>query len=307
MPEPEPILVPEAGQLALFEGSGEQLPLAAPRLRELVPIPEPPLHHVSRLSFSAISLFERCSYRYYAERVAGMRPTPWPAGDGGGGLHATELGDAVHRLLECVDLARPGPPGELEELVRGWYPTIADAELERVGALVEAYCGSELALRIAALSGVRVERPFAFLLDDVLLNGRLDVLWRDGERALVLDYKTNALAGREPAEIVEHEYRGQRAVYALACLRAGAAEVEVVYQFLEAPGEPVSATFTTTHVEALEDELGSVIARIREGEFRPTPSDFACAGCPALDRVCAGPRLGSEPDPVPLPELSAAG
>jgi CRISPR/Cas system-associated exonuclease Cas4 (RecB family) len=309
MPEPEPILVPEAGQLALFEGSGEPLPLAAPRLRELVPIPEPPLHHVSRLSFSAISLFERCSYRYYAERVAGMRPTPWPAGDGGGGLHATELGDAVHRLLERVDLARPRPPGELEELVRGWYPTIADAELERVGALVEAYCGSELALRIAALSGVRVERPFAFLLDDVLLNGRLDVLWRDGERALVLDYKTNALAGREPAEIVEHEYRGQRAVYALACLRAGAAEVEVevVYQFLEAPGEPVSATFTTTHVEALEDELGSVIARIREGEFRPTPSDFACAGCPALDRVCAGPRLGSEPDPVPLPELSAAG
>ena len=306
-PEPEPILVPEAGQLALFEGSGEQLPLAAPRLRELVPIPEPPLHHVSRLSFSAISLFERCSYRYYAERVAGMRPTPWPAGDGGGGLHATELGDAVHRLLERVDLARPASPGGLEELVRGWYPTIADAELERVGALVEAYCGSELALRIAALSGVRVERPFAFLLDDVLLNGRLDVLWRDGERALVLDYKTNALAGREPAEIVEHEYRGQRAVYALACLRAGAAEVEVVYQFLEAPAEPVSATFTTTDVETLGDELGSVIARIREGEFRPTPSDFACAGCPALDRVCAGPRLGSEPDPVPLPELSAAG
>jgi lactoylglutathione lyase len=93
----------------------------------------------------------------------------------------------------------------------------------------------------------------------------------------------------------------------IAVCGAGAAEVEVVYQFLEAPGEPVSATFTTTDVEALEDELGSVIARIREGEFRPTPSDFACAGCPALDRVCAGPRLGSEPDAVPLPELTAAG
>ena len=81
------------------------MPLPAPRLRSLAAIPEPPLHHVSRLSFSAISLFERCSYRYYAERVAGMRPTPWTVGEGDGGLHATELGDAVHRLLERVELA----------------------------------------------------------------------------------------------------------------------------------------------------------------------------------------------------------
>jgi hypothetical protein len=54
----------------------------------------------------------------------------------------------------------------------------------------------------------------------------------------------------------------------------------------------VSTSFATTDTEALERELGSVIGRIREGDFRPTPSAFACAGCPALDRVCAGPRLG---------------
>jgi ATP-dependent exoDNAse (exonuclease V) beta subunit len=314
-PEPatQPVVEPEpeVGQLALFEGSGEQLPLPAPRLRALTAIPEPPLHHVSRLSFSAISLFERCSYRYYAERVAGMRPTPWSAADGDGvgegGLHATEIGDAVHRLLERVDLARPAPPADAPELVRGWYPGIDHRELERVATLVAAYCDSELARRVAALGNVRVERPFAFLLDGVLLNGRLDVLWREGERALVLDYKTNAVGERDPAEIVEHEYRGQRAVYALACLRAGAREVEVVYQFLEAPGEPVSGLFHAADETVLEEELGAVIARIREGGFRPTPSEFACSGCPALDRVCAGPRLGSEPDGMPLPELTAAG
>ena len=299
--------VAEVGQLALFEGSGELLPLLAPRLRELAEIPEPPLHHVSRLSFSAISLFERCSYRYYAERVAGMQPTPWSAGDGEAGLHATEIGDAVHRLLERVDLASPAPPADAAELVRGWYPSVEDAELERVRTLVAAYCDSQLARRVAALADVEVERPFAFLLDGVLLNGRLDVLWRDGERALVLDYKTNALGGREPAEIVEHEYRGQRAVYALACLRAGAREVEVVYQFLEAPGDPVAATFAADDEPVLAAELGEVIGRLRDGDFRPTPSDFACSGCPALDRICAGPRLGVEPDGAPLPELTAAG
>jgi hypothetical protein len=35
-----------------------------------------------------------------------------------------------------------------------------------------------------------------------------------------------------------------------------------------------------------------VIARINAGEFVPTPSEFNCSGCPALDLVCAGPRLG---------------
>jgi ATP-dependent helicase/nuclease subunit A len=308
LPDPGEPGLPEVGQLALFEGAGERLPPPAPRLRELTVLPEPPLHHVTRLSFSAISLFERCSYRFYAERVAGMKPTPWTTGEGvGGRLHPTEIGDAVHRVLERVDLAGPVPPAELHELVSGWYPAIEEAELAHVATLVGAYCESDLAARIAALDDVRVERPFAFLLDGVLLNGRLDVLWRGAGRALVLDYKTNVLAGREPMEIVEHEYRGQRAVYALACLRAGATEVEVVYQFLEAPDAPVSTTFAAADVPALEEELRAVIGRVREGDFRPTPSPFACAGCPALDRVCAGPGLGSDPDGIPLPELTATG
>jgi ATP-dependent exoDNAse (exonuclease V) beta subunit len=297
--EPGPVVATEAGQLALFEGSGEALPPPAPRLRELTVVPDPPLHRVARLSYSALSLFERCSYRYYAERVAGMQPVPWgngEAGDRQGGLHATEIGDAVHRLLERVDLARPTPPADLDELVRAWYPTVSDRELELVARHVGAYCGSALARRIAQLEGVRVERPFAFVLDGVLLNGRLDVLWRSGPRAFVLDYKTNWLEGREPAEIVEAEYRAQRIVYALACLRAGADEVEVVYQFLEAPEAVVSSTFTRADGDVLERELGAAIARIREGDFRPTPSPFACSGCPALDRVCAGPGLGTDPD-----------
>ena len=38
---------------------------------------------------------------------------------------------------------------------------------------------------------------------------------------------------------------------------------------------------------------------ILAGEFPPTPSEFACAGCPALDLVCAGPRLRSrQPEAV---------
>ena len=44
----------------------------------------------------------------------------------------------------------------------------------------------------------------------------------------------------------------------------------------------------------------AAIAAIHEGAFRPTPSEFVCADCPALDVVCAGPRLrGAAAAPVP--------
>jgi hypothetical protein len=82
-------------------------------------------------------------------------------------------------------------------------------------------------------------------------------------------------------------------VYALACFRAGAQEVEVVYHFLERPDAIVSTVFERAQLPELEAELGEAIARINAAEFRPTPSDFICSGCPALDVVCAGPRLRS--------------
>jgi hypothetical protein len=287
----EPDAVGEEGQLALFDpATMPVLPPPAPVLAPIPPLPEAPLHDVRRLSYSALALFERCSYRYYAERVAGMRPVGVSGtGDGLGGLAATEVGDAVHRLLELVDPTTPQPP-DLEQ-VRAWYPAVSDEELVRIGGFVDSYCGSELARRVAQLPGVHPERPFAFEHDGVLLHGRLDVLHTEGARALVVDYKTNSLAEGTPEEIVEADYRLQRLVYALACFRGGAEEVEIAYHFLERPDAVVSRVFRRDELPELEAELSAAIGRIRAGDFRPTPSEFTCAGCPALDLVCAGPRL----------------
>jgi ATP-dependent helicase/nuclease subunit A len=293
--------VREDGQLLLF--SQEEMPVLPPPAPVLAPSPEPPeapLHDVRRLSYSALSLFDRCSYRYYAERVAGMRPVDAHGiVPGTPGMVATEIGDAVHRLLELVDPAAPHPPAV--EQVRTWYPAVTDEELARIRAFVQAYCSSDLARRMTALAGVQPERPFAFEHDGVLLHGRLDLLHRDGPRALVLDYKTNSLADGTPDEIVAADYRLQRLVYALVCFRSGAEEVEVVYHFLERPDAVVSRTFARSELPELEAELSGAIAQIRRGEFRPTPGEFVCPGCPALDVVCAGPRLRSRP-----PQLTGA-
>ena len=210
------------GQLALFDAPEDVPHEAAPQLPPLVAPAEPPIHRVRRLSFTALSTFDQCSYKYYALRVAGLaekRPEP-REGDGGGGLRATEIGDAVHRLLEGVDLAEPAVPDVSE--VRSWYPAVSDDEVERIHGFVANYCGSELAARVASVGTVDKERHFTFEHDGVLLHGYVDALHRDGRRALVIDYKTNFVGESSPEEIVESDYRLQRLVYALACFRAGA-------------------------------------------------------------------------------------
>jgi ATP-dependent exoDNAse (exonuclease V) beta subunit len=304
-PEPETPAEPGA-QLSLFD----QLPTGPPvrgwPLPELVPVAPPPLHKVRQLSYSALALFQRCSYRFYAERVAGLREKP--RAGAGEGLAGTEIGDAVHRLLELVELADPRPPDVAA--VREWYPRVSDEELERIEALVSSYCESPLARRVAGLEGARPERPFAFEHDGVLLHGRLDVLYRNGPQAVVVDYKTNVLGERSAAEVIESDYSLQRLVYALACFRAGADEVEIVYVFLERPDAVVSTVFSQAELPELEAELSAAIARVDAGEFVPTPGEFTCAGCPALDLVCAGPRLrGGRPsggDPSEAPAGMAA-
>ena len=184
---------------------------------------------VARLSYSAISLYDRCGYRYYAERIVGMRPAPVGAArDGGDGRGGPPPDRDRRRGAPPARARRPGGAGGARcGGARGARARLVSGRLgRRAGADRRAssrsYTGSALAARIAGLDGVRPERPFAFELDGVLVNGRLDVLWLEGERALVLDYKTNALLGRDPAEIVEEEYLTQQVVYAIACLRAGA-------------------------------------------------------------------------------------
>jgi ATP-dependent exoDNAse (exonuclease V) beta subunit len=280
----------EDGQLQLFEALPEAVVRLAPVLPVLEPAALPPLHRARTLSYSALALFEQCSYKYFARYVAGMRERR----NDGEGLGATAVGSIVHAILESLDLRAPEVPADLAAR----FPDASPEELDRIVGHVTAYCESGLAARLAVLDGAVSEQRFAFQLGDVLLHGFIDVLHRADSRALVVDFKTNALGDASPAEIVEQEYRMQRLVYALACLRAGAEEVEVVYQFLERPDELVTTTFVREEAGRFEEELAATIALIDEGRFVPTPSELACTGCPALDVICAGPRLRSAGPPL---------
>ena len=131
---------------------------------------------------------------------------------------------------------------------------------------------------------------------------------RDGPARSSSTTRRTSSASAAPEEVVEADYRLQRLVYALACFRAGAEEVEVVYAFLERPGRRrLERRSRAPTLAALEAELSAAIARIDAGEFVPTPGEFTCSGCPALDVVCAGPRLrGGRPPVAEAVEVAAA-
>ena len=171
------------------------------------------------------------------------------------------------------------------------YPNATEADSERIAAFVAAWSDCALRGRVDGLVHARPEVPFAFEVGGVLFRGRFDVFGREADgSALVVDFKTNRLDERVAQEVMDRTYAVQVTTYALAALRTGAPAVEVAYAFLERADAVATRRFEADAAEALEAELQEAIDAIRAGRFPARPG-FQCRECPALDLLCAGPRL----------------
>ena len=270
-----PDIQPVGEQLALF-GQGGRTVEALPLLAPIAPAPPVPLR---RLSYSALSLYRRCGYRYFAQRVLGL-PEPERVAAEGEGLDPLELGDAVHLELERAD-------GRWRDL----YPHASAEDEARIGGFVAAWVQSPLRARVAELVDARNEVAFAFDVDGVLLRGRFDIFGRFGDgTALIVDFKTNRLRERIAQDVMDTNYAEQVTTYALAALRSGAPAAEIAYAFLEDADALAVRRFSAADVPALEAELRTAIDSIRAGRFPARPGPH-CRECPALDLLCAGPAL----------------
>ncbi len=295
-PVPEPVTrVPPA----VADVAPEPLPPPAlPRV--------PPVDHVS---YSALEQYDACGYRFYLEKVLDLPATdPVPGQAPAAGLEPRLRGTVAHALLERLDFAAPAVPdaAEVRSVARVCGAEPSDADAEELRALVAGFAGSELCARLAAASGARREAPFAFPLragDEagLLVNGVVDVIAHEGDRALIVDYKSDRHPPADPAAYVERLYGTQRLVYALAALRDGAAETVVVHLLLERPGEPVVATYRAEDRAALERRLEELAGRILREEFEvsPQPNRELCAGCPGRGSLCSWPLERTMADPPP--------
>jgi ATP-dependent helicase/nuclease subunit A len=270
---------------------------------------------VSRISYTALQRYAACGYRFYLERALRLPPRD----DVGVAEHEadraaadtlppTVRGSVVHGLLERLDFARPALPSKDEiaaQIARCGEP-VRPEEVDEIAGLVEAFATSSLRERIASADRVRTELAFSFDLDtadgrSLLVNGVVDVHAGEGDRTLIVDYKSDRLADRDPEELVEAAYTTQRLVYALAALRAGAGRVEVVYAFLERPEEPVAALFDAGDAPRLENRLRELAGGVAAGRFEPSPSPWRglCGDCPGRTGLCSwGPERTLAPDPA---------
>ena len=177
---------------------------------------------------------------------------------------------------------------------------VNQGDVEDLRAMVERFAGSELRARIAAAHRVRTELPFAFTLEPpgaggrrLVVNGVVDVHATEPDGVLVVDYKSDALDGRDPEELCSSAYATQRLVYGLAALRAGADRVVVAHSFLERPDEPAVVEYTASQATELESELLEVARGVVEARFEPTgePHRELCADCPGRAALCSwGPE-----------------
>jgi ATP-dependent helicase/nuclease subunit A len=101
---------------------------------------------VQSLSYSSLSDYLRCGYRFYVERVLGM-PAAAPRDGGAGGrprgavLDPAERGSAVHALLEGLDFRRPvTPPAPVIAAAAARQPS--DGEVAGIAALIERFAAS---------------------------------------------------------------------------------------------------------------------------------------------------------------------
>jgi ATP-dependent helicase/nuclease subunit A len=273
----------------------------------------PPIVPSRPLSYTAISAYEECPYRFYMERVlglgvrdrgsarlAGSNATSVAAGPEGSPSAREERsarGAAVHALLEWSQANGWAEPSE--ELARRHAAAAGlDLGADEAGSLltpVREWLGSALLRKeIGGANRVRAEVPILLGVGETVLRGSIDLLVeRDGAPPLVVDYKTDRLAGGDP-ESHAAKYGTQRAIYALAAAGSlGADEVEVAYVFLERPEEPVVSRLGAAEMAAGRERLNAAIERIGRGEFPVAPEserDWAlCRGCPALGRLCSGP------------------
>lgn len=271
----------------------------APPLLAEGPAPVP----IGHLSYSALALYEQCGYRFYVERVLGARealatapgepaeespeiPTEMPEPGVARG-HALGIGNAVHAALEWSAQRDWTEPGEdLIERLLAREGLVGDAEaLARARRLVGGWLGSELRSELAR---PRAEVPFVLALGGTVVRGKIDLLADGDQVPTVVDYKTDALDGRSPAEAATR-YAAQRQVYALAA--GGETGARAIHVFLEAPDDPQVEHFDADGLRIARDHLSELIGRMRGGEFEVTQAPYAalCFGCPAAARLCPRP------------------
>jgi ATP-dependent exoDNAse (exonuclease V) beta subunit len=174
------------------------------------------------------------------------------------GRYGTAIGRAVHAVLQTVDLAT-GAGVDDTAAAQAASEGVIGTEAE-IAALARAAIASDV-VRAAVAGGFRREMYVAAPVGDRLLEGYVDLVYRDPARAglVVVDYKTDAWARDGDLDEKVARYRLQGASYAVALQAAtGIPVTRCVFVFLR-PDRAVSRDVADlpAAMDAVRDLLGA--------------------------------------------------
>ncbi len=270
------------------------------------PIERPPAAAFPQvpLSYSALAAYRDCPARFFATRVLKLDP-PEAAGGASGVFaaepldpemgqrstaDATAFGLAVHELLEALPAQKWRMPGDpaIEKVLAGFgVGSAGDLDLARemLSGFIESELGRQVSSRRADMeAGLLAE------IDGVMVRGYADLLLRDSDRPLVLDYKSNQLEGTSIEELMK-KYDLQRDLYALAVSQAlQADEVDTAFVFLRSPGSPVIDRFDRDRLDQAKSSVAALVGDIARGRYLggSSATHQPCGDCWACELLSGG-------------------
>lgn len=233
-----------------------------------------------RLSYTAVSAYEKCPLSYRFQYVDGIEVEPTP--------HLS-FGRSLHSVLEWFYGRGVPEPPTLDELLayldtcwsREGY---TDAEEERSyldqarEVLTRYYRDNAADFRLP----VAVEQRFEMELDGYLLAGVIDRIDRHPEGGFeIIDYKTN----RRLPELSRLREDLQLPIYQMACREVlGINASKLTFHYLMAGRRYTTRPFDETALDRIRERLLRTAEGVAHGEFRATPNRL-CPWCSYLD-IC---------------------
>jgi hypothetical protein len=189
-----------------------------------------------------------------AKQPRDLELPPWNKG-----RYGTAIGRAVHATLQTVDLATGAGIAEAAAAQAAAEGVLGHEET--IAALAHAAVASPTVVRAAARAHWR-ETYVAVPVGDITLEGYIDLVFRDDDGLVVVDYKTDAVTADDLAARLGH-YRVQVAAYALALAAAtGEPVARCVLTFL-APDGAQEVEFRGPDLAAAVGEVEALAARER--------------------------------------------
>jgi ATP-dependent exoDNAse (exonuclease V) beta subunit len=255
--------VPKSGPAA---AAALETPMS--RLPHAGPIPPP-----EEVSYTALALYERCPYRFFAERMLRVGSLDLPKAE-----DPLAFGSALHAALELIARGHVVDADRLGRIADSQH--LDPAAAERLRAAVAAVRASEIGPLIA--SG-RPEVPFAIRVPGGVVRGTMDLVSGDGSEVTVLDYKTGTTWDASGTR-----YAAQAEIYALAFLEAGASSVHMRFVHVEAGCEEAAYDFTGADRPRVLERIGRAFEAMRASEFPPLTAydPSLCADCPVSGGLC---------------------